>query len=301
MISTQHNPIPGDPLSLFSPQVQSILSSYEQSTVLKRVDVYSQYNMKDRPEPPFSSLHYIHNIIEVIKERDLRVAGRSHELLREIHKNEYEGGFLLWECERDAVQYTSSPANRVQPLGAHVLEIGCGSGLLGIRLLQMGCASLTFQDYNLEVLQYWTLPNLLLNFNPGEVAGRCRFVKGDWRDLQNERTEDHIKAQGSISPSPQKYEIICGCDIIYETIHYEILLNLFDKFLTHDGRVIISSKAYYYGNGGSIAEFKQSIKDSGKFAYELLHVIDTGNSNRREIFQVVRLAAPQSLNQGVFG
>lgn len=70
---------------------------------------------------------------------------------------------------------------------------------------------------------------------------------------------------------------------MYETRNYASLIKLFESNLTENGVVIISSKAYYYGNGGSVAEFK-SYLDGTALEYSCLKQVVTNMSNRREIF-----------------
>lgn len=54
------------------------------------------------------------------------------------------------------------------------------------------------------------------------------------------------------------------------------------------GAFLIASKAYYYGNGGSIAEFIQFIehKSDGKLQVKRLHKLGMGIGNRRELISV---------------
>ena len=80
-----------------------------------------------------------------------------------------------------------------------------------------------------------------------------------------------------------------GCDIIYETKHYPALVELISSLCKSEGKAIIASKAYYYGNGGSIAEFKDFINKDARFQYGLMLNVDTGMSNRREVFSVTKL------------
>ena len=271
--------------TLFTPQAVDILNQYTKLSI-SPVDLFKQFNLStgNNDDDKDGRIVYIHNIIEIIKILDVKIGGRNHKLLREIHKEEYEGGFLLWECERDCVQFLAQ--NPMDMSGLNVLEIGCGSGLLGIKMIQLGAASVTFQDFNVEVLQFWTLPNIILNFGPQVAADKCCFVKGDWGKFELESKSDPINLKYNTAQS-KTYDIICGCDIIYETKNYPTLLELFKKVLTPGkGRVVISSKAYYYGNGGSVAAFKEFVNNYAVLQYSLLKNIDTGMGNRREIFML---------------
>jgi len=160
----------------------------------------------------------------------------------------------------------------------NILEIGCGSGLLGIYLLQQGYKNITFQDYNEEVLRFWTVPNIMLNLGTEGLSG-CSFIDGSWADFKH----NNRYRNAQLPSFGQKYDLIFGCDIIYEVKNYQALIQLFEDTLTQNGMAIISSKAFYYGNGGSVAEFKDYLSSS-KLSYQRLFNIQTGMSNRREIF-----------------
>lgn len=50
------------------------------------------------------------------------------------------------------------------------LQIGCGAGLLGIGCLLLGSNHVTFQDFNLEVLKWFTLPNIVINLRSSVIS-----------------------------------------------------------------------------------------------------------------------------------
>ena len=264
----------------------TIIAGYSKlSGLVKAEDYYAFYKQKSS-----QSLSFIPNVLDLVKHMEVKVGGKDHKLLKEIHKGVYEGGFLLWECERDCIQYLNDNGVSFEGQNLNVLEIGCGSGLLGIRLLQLGAATLSFQDYNEEVLKFWTFPNLCLNFLVQDIATNCYFVKGDWKDFEQEASRDVIRQEGTAAQLG-KYDLVVGCDIIYETKNYEAIAGLLKAALKPSGKAIIASKAYYYGNGGkllspgSVAEFKDFMDKAG-FEYTRLKNIETGASNRREIFSL---------------
>lgn len=151
-----------------------------------------------------------------------------------------------------------------------------------------------FQDYNEEVLRLWTIPNILLNLgvtglvgkNPQSELNGSRFTSGDWKDLKFK----NLFRKNSIEDKDPKFNLIVGCDVIYEVKHYETLIELFTQKLKIGGCAVISSKAYYFGNGGSIAEFEDFIKKSGKpLVFKELDTLVSGMGNRRSIFLVERI------------
>ncbi|ORY93431.1 hypothetical protein BCR43DRAFT_496925 [Syncephalastrum racemosum] len=75
----------------------------------------------------------------------------------------YEGGFKTWECSIDLVQFLSQ-LPRDQITEKRVLELGCGSSLPSLYLLQPELENhVDVQDYNEHVIRYITIPNILLN------------------------------------------------------------------------------------------------------------------------------------------
>lgn len=121
----------------------------------------------------------------------------------------YEGGFKLWECSVDLCRYLCGGAGDAPRLqGAHVLELGCGHGLPGVLAALKGAASVTWQDYNGEVLHSLTAPTVAANLRAAagrrEAAPQLRFVSGDWGALH---------ATGLL-PARQ-YDVILTADTLY--------------------------------------------------------------------------------------
>jgi len=186
---------------------------------------------------------------------------------------------MLWECERDAIFFLQNSAILDNfSKTSNVLELGCGSGLLGIFLLQQGFNNLTFQDYNEEVLRFWTVPNILLNTGPSGLRS-CSFTNTSWAGFENK----NLYRKSEAPNHGKKFDLIFGADILYEVKNYKDLIGLIEQHLSASGMAIISSKAFYYGNGGSVAEFKQFVEHSS-LCYERLLNIQNGMSNRREVF-----------------
>ncbi len=84
----------------------------------------------------------------------------------------YEGGLKLWECAIDLVHFLSK--SNIDFSGMRILELGCGTGLPGIYSAIRGAKDVHFQDYNPEVLNFVTIPNVILNTefkNENETEG----------------------------------------------------------------------------------------------------------------------------------
>ncbi|KAJ2745003.1 hypothetical protein GGI20_002496 [Coemansia sp. BCRC 34301] len=84
----------------------------------------------------------------------------------DVIKGVYEGGLKTWECSMDLLSYLVEHGDELREAlsGARVLEIGCGTGLPSLHILKnIANASICLQDYNKDVLELVTIPNVLAN------------------------------------------------------------------------------------------------------------------------------------------
>lgn len=58
----------------------------------------------------------------------------------------FSGGLKIWECTHDLIKYLITNKRNIILENTNVLDLGCGSGILGIYTFING-ASVTFQDY----------------------------------------------------------------------------------------------------------------------------------------------------------
>eukprot|EP00118_Oscarella_pearsei_P012501 m.92598 g.92598 ORF g.92598 m.92598 type:complete len:290 (+) comp36746_c0_seq3:34-903(+) len=188
----------------------------------------------------------------------------------------YEGGFKIWECSIDLIEYFV--ARGIQFAGKRVLELGCGSGLPGIYALTRGASEVHFQDYNPEVIQHITIPNVMINLQQGDdkVTESCKFYAGDWHHINDLFTSD----------KRERYDLILTSETIYNPETYPILIQLFRDQLKQSGTVYVAAKTNYFGVGGSTQLFTETLLKSGKFFMESHQVTSEGLS--REIIQVQR-------------
>lgn len=90
----------------------------------------------------------------------------------DLTSGQYEGGFKTWEC---AVDLAQNVASLEMPASSHIIELGAGSAIPSLVLLQAALRSgrsdqnvrFTLCDYNEDVLKLCTMPNVLLNCIPG--------------------------------------------------------------------------------------------------------------------------------------
>ncbi|KAJ2367397.1 hypothetical protein IW150_005679 [Coemansia sp. RSA 2607] len=84
----------------------------------------------------------------------------------DVIKGVYEGGLKTWECSIDLLLYLVElqSKSRMALDGVRVLEIGCGTGLPSLHILKcVPSAHVCMQDYNRDVLELVTMPNVLAN------------------------------------------------------------------------------------------------------------------------------------------
>ena len=93
----------------------------------------------------------------------------------------YEGGFKIWECSYDLLKYMQQIGETEPVKDRNVLDLGCGSGVIGIACALQGAEFVTFQDYNAEVIKGITIPNYLANIGK-ENDTNCKpnFISGPW-------------------------------------------------------------------------------------------------------------------------
>ncbi|KAJ2007162.1 hypothetical protein GGI02_003743 [Coemansia sp. RSA 2322] len=92
----------------------------------------------------------------------------------DVIRGVYEGGLKTWECSMDLLSYLVRHGDELQSVlsGARVLEIGCGTGLPSLHILKhFPSASVSLQDYNRDVLDLVTIPNVIANTDFAPVDG----------------------------------------------------------------------------------------------------------------------------------
>ncbi|KAL1497765.1 hypothetical protein ABEB36_008667 [Hypothenemus hampei] len=183
----------------------------------------------------------------------------------------YEGGLKIWECTYDLLQYIVN--NNLNLKNKQTLDLGCGSGLIGILSLVENASFCTFQDYNAEILKYITIPNVILNNDA--YLNKSNFYSGDWNsfvDLINHDNEE------------KKFDYIFTSETIYNIDCYEKLHEVFQKLLKKDGEIYLAAKSYYFGVGGGITSFKEFMEQKKIFQYKTCWTSSDGL--KREILKI---------------
>ncbi|KAE8750664.1 hypothetical protein FOCC_FOCC002644 [Frankliniella occidentalis] len=253
------------------------VSSSHLNYMLSHQDSVSQTNISNFRLQHLSTKSVVKSVLEKSESGSgIRVA---EELQSDLVPSKYEGGLKIWECTEDLLSWLISDGPDTNLEGKYVLDLGCGAGLLGIAALKYG-AAVVFQDYNKEVLDSCTIPNVLLNLsdeesqrlinNKSQGGPNCEFYSGDWSSFS-----DKLQEQRN---SEIKFDYILTSETIYNPQNYNKLIDVFKKFLKTSGSVYplwsciakygicfvyLAAKTYYFGVGGSLREFETTMaKDS---------------------------------------
>lgn len=114
----------------------------------------------------------------------------------------------LWPA---AINLAATVVRRPFSPGTRILELGCGSGLVGLAALASGC-DVTFSDYVPKAVEL-ALENAARNRYP---SGRGLVL--DWRD-----------------PPSAQWPVILAADVTYDRTHIDLLLNVLDRMLAPGG------------------------------------------------------------------
>ncbi|KAI3775753.1 hypothetical protein L1987_45505 [Smallanthus sonchifolius] len=206
----------------------------------------------------------------------------------------YEGGLKLWEGSLDLVKTLRSEveSNNLSLVGMKVLELGCGHGLPGIYSCLQGASAVHFQDFNSEVLQCLTIPNVVANLPLKSQSlgadAQVRFFAGDWSEvhqiLPNLQTDDRDSdsSSGSIG-----YDIILMAETVYSISTLPSLYGLIKKCMCHPhGVVYMAAKKYYFGVGGGSRRFISLVEKDGVMVASLIAEVGGGSSNVREVWKL---------------
>lgn len=143
-------------------------------------------------------------------------------------------------------------------------QLGCGGGLLGIYCLKANQdLQVHFQDFNMHVLKYFTIPNIVINMQNANYQSRCTFLYGDWQLVAD-----------NFETSTNKFDLILSSETIYNTANYTKLLDVCHHCLSQDGAAYFAAKSHYFGVGGGTSSFLDFAEESNLFNCEIVEEIE---------------------------
>ena len=190
---------------------------------------------------------------------------RAQEANSDLIAGVYEGGMKIWECAIDLATFLlTNKTSRC--LGKRVIELGCGVGLPGVCAVLQAAQLVAFQDYNAEVLTSRTIPTAFYNGtlrngqfqNVEEFSKVCQFCYGDWGMLVQKMSQNDFQWKHG-------FDVILSSETIYCRENYHKFLSAVKYFLEPSGVVYLAAKSYYFGVGGSVAEFREFVITDGYF------------------------------------
>ncbi|KJP86509.1 hypothetical protein AK88_03885 [Plasmodium fragile] len=187
----------------------------------------------------------IHSCL-VLKNRCVNVEKKK----KLIEENTYEGGYTIWECTWEMLKFLYRKG--IDFRSKNVLELGCGHGLVGIKVL-MDEGNVVFQELNKEVINDVLLPNIRKNLNikmkkkklkdkkkcmkiHGQIF-KCTIINKPWNKLNKK-----IKKK-KLNP----FDFILGNEILYRKKNYYHILKILKQNMSYNGRAYFGTKSYYFG------------------------------------------------------
>ncbi|CAI5729566.1 unnamed protein product [Hyaloperonospora brassicae] len=240
------------------------------------------------PPPPVFSVVQVEDLtFETVQTTNAAFMARTGAIrscltTSDVQTGVYEGGFKLWEGALDLVKLLATQQRQGASMPASVLELGCGHGLPGIYALQQGAGLVTFSDYNKEVLELTTCPNVRRNVGE-QMFSRAEFYAGAWRGMSRYMETVELK-----TPDQTQFDLILTAETIYTEAVAVELYQTIKRHLrrTPNARALIAAKKYYFGTNGSVQHFVGLVQADGLFTAETVWQEHDGRSNMREIVQL---------------
>ncbi|KAF6203456.1 hypothetical protein GE061_001787 [Apolygus lucorum] len=202
-----------------------------------------------------------YDVVNHLKTSELKdlVALQADRAHSDLIPGVYEGGMKIWESTFDLGSLVLKKVPNIFD-NKSTLDLGCGSGVLGILALKMGSKSVHFHDYNSEVLSLVTIPNVSLNDE--NSLDRCQFWSGDW--------ESYDQVDNT------RFDLILTSETIYNAKNHKKLHDVIKSKLNPGGAAYVAGKMYYFGVGGSMKGFRQTVENEKIFDVTSIWVSEEG-------------------------
>jgi protein-histidine N-methyltransferase len=234
----------------------------------------------------------------------------------------YEGGFKTWECAVDLAGFVASHVTLTKVELWEVIELGAGSGIPSLAIFREALnrtrlgkerIKFTFCDYNEEVLNLVTMPNILLSWwdvctNRGSMGiqkdppeepdledindgmtqrfiSDCKtkgisfdFISGAWGGSFVDLIKSSFRSEADV-PAGQHNLIILASETIYSPTSLAAFVSTVVDLLRAargGGTAFVAAKRIYFGVGGGVPEFVQEMRKVGGLAREVINIVDDG-------------------------
>lgn len=135
----------------------------------------------------------------------------KHGIRVDIQETSYDTTYFGWKTWNAAIvlcKMLDSKDTRIQlfPSDQRILELGCGTGLLGITCAKLGAQRVYMTDYMDEIID-----NTRLNLSLNQVDDRTEVCRLDWFNL-----DQHTLPRIPSTNEDVKFEVIVASDVCYE-------------------------------------------------------------------------------------
>jgi len=192
----------------------------------------------------------------------------------------YEGGYKVWECSVDVARLIHEDVGQILAFEpATVLELGCGAALPALAALTKYSRSVTeavLTDFNRDVLEAVTWPNVLLNLAPA-AQQRVRCIAGDW-------------SAASAALRGRTFDLVLSAETLYNDDCCRKVHSMLEQHLEPTrGVALVASKRYYFGVGGGTLDFMKLVEaPGGTLVVEKVACIEDTVSNIRDVLKVTK-------------
>nr|CDJ93185.1 Hypothetical protein CBG22932 [Haemonchus contortus] len=176
---------------------------------------------------------------------------------------------IFWEgvnalCQMlDAIVETEMETDFFE--GKNVLEIGFATGLPSVYAYENGANEVTLHSNSKTSLQMYCKPTLRRNAIP---ENKCKFSSGDLSQMK--------KAIGG-----KRFDVILAPELLYRREdEFEMVHQILDEALSHDGICFLSSPTHYFTVDSSLSSFLDLVKKYRKF-----DVMERWSSPRTDVVQ----------------
>ncbi|CAI2164305.1 16348_t:CDS:2 [Funneliformis geosporum] len=163
--------------------------------------------------------------------RFLSQADNGHSVILKIRDTtllDDDVGFKTWGAAyllaRRSTSGFAMPLDQLRSIP--ILEIGTGTGLVGLTCAKLGCPKVILTDYHPRVLS-----NVAYNVQSNQLDSTVHVEKLDWEEIAYGEKKSPI----SDNISREKFEIIVGADIVYEIPHTDWIPKVINHFLLPRG------------------------------------------------------------------
>lgn len=104
---------------------------------------------------------------------------------------------------------------------AHILDVGCGTGVCGLSALLLGASTVTFTD----IIQPPSLDENICQL-PGDMRSRINFVAHDWSAEKICSELIRPRASDGISSDAISWDVVLCSDLLYDEVAHKPLLHI---------------------------------------------------------------------------